>query len=58
MNNAKLIAKTVLAVKEIEIPNRDAEILALAYLELLDEKNMLNEVLKYYLPSKIDKEAV
>lgn len=47
MKNAKLIAETILRIKDVEVPSRDAEDLALAYLELLREKKALEKVLDY-----------
>ena len=45
MKNAKLIAETILKIKDVEVPSRDAEDLALAYLKLLKEKKV-NHLLK------------
>lgn len=57
MKNAKLIAETILRIKDVEVPSRDAEDLALAYLELLREKKALEKVLDYHFPTAT-KEAV
>lgn len=52
-----IVAKTILKVKDAEVPNRDAEALAIAYLDLLEEKKALEKVLEYHFPS-ITKEVV
>lgn len=57
MKYAELIAKTILKVKDAEVPSRDAEALAIAYLDLLEEKKALEKVLEYHFPSPT-KEAV
>lgn len=57
MKYETLIAKVILKVKDVEVPSRDLEALAVAYLNLLEEKKALEKVLEYHFPS-VTKEAV